>query len=103
MLEGAVIVVVMFLVLTNGGWDWLKAKWQANKDKLPDVVKPLVDDITRVNEDTIVAVHSLVDHWLALSKVPSIANDPEAAKALDILKSKILTVQPVAPPVAGGK
>jgi len=90
MLELAIGVVVVVLVLANGGWDWIKTKFPALQSANAQVVKdldPVKQDVAKVVDD----VHALIDNWLALCKAPGIAADPAAVQALDVIKNKILT------------
>lgn len=93
MLEILVVVVVAVLVLANGGWDWIKAHFPQAQAQAQAVADKVVKDLSPVKEDAVklgVDIHAVVDNWVALCKVPDIANDPEAVKAMDVLKSKIL-------------
>ena len=86
MLEVAVVVVVAFLLLSNGGWDWLKTKFAALKTQTNKDLEPVSKDVQQLGSD----IHAMIDNWLALCQLPDLANDPEAVKAMEVLKAKIL-------------
>ena len=95
-----IIIVIVVLFLTNGGWNIVKNKWneyqgsatmaQLKQDAqkvIPglnlDIKQPYVENFKQ-------EAHDAVDSWLALCAIPDIASDPEAMKALEILQCKIL-------------
>jgi hypothetical protein len=100
MTELLVVAIVVVLVLTNGGLDWIKAHLPANwsaqtvVDKAKAIQTQVVQDLTPIKQDgdkMLSDIHTLVDNWVALCKIPGIASDPEALKAMDVLKGKILS------------
>lgn len=79
-------ILIVVLVLANGGWAKLK---ELVVKMRPNLLKTEAEKMV-VEESHNDEIHRLIDNWLALCNAPDVVNDEEAIKAMEVLKSKLL-------------